>query len=104
MNVMFVTVAERTREIGILKSIGAQQKDILLQFLIESIILSLLGGGIGIFLGVATTLLLASFGAQLSMFGLLLGFGFSVLVGVVFGFYPALQASKLDPVEALRSE
>ncbi len=104
MNVMFVTVAERTREIGILKSIGAQQKDILMQFLIESIILSLLGGGIGIFLGITATLLLSSFGAQLSVFGLLLGFGFSVLVGVVFGFYPALQASKLDPVEALRSE
>jgi len=104
MNVMFVTVAERTREIGILKSIGAQKKDILLQFLIESIILSLLGGGIGIFLGVSATLLLASFGATISVFGIALGFGFSVLVGVVFGFYPALQASKLDPVEALRSE
>ena len=104
MNVMFVTVAERTREIGILKSIGAKQKDILMQFLIESIILSLLGGAIGIFLGVSATLLLASFGAKISVFGILLGFGFSVLVGVVFGFYPALQASKLDPVEALRSE
>lgn len=104
MNVMFVTVAERTREIGILKSIGAQKKDILLQFLIESVILSLLGGIIGIVLGVSATLLMASFGATLSLFGILLGFGFSMLVGVVFGFYPALQASKLDPVEALRSE
>lgn len=104
MNVMFVTVAERTREIGILKSIGAQKKDILLQFLIESIILSLLGGIIGIILGVSATLLLASFGASISLFGIVLGFGFSVFVGVIFGFYPALQASKLDPVEALRSE
>lgn len=104
MNVMFVTVSERTREIGILKSIGAQKKDILLQFLIESVILSLLGGIIGIILGVSVTLLLASFGATISPFGILLGFGFSMLVGVVFGFYPALQASKLDPVEALRSE
>lgn len=104
MNVMFVTVAERTKEIGIMKAIGAKQKDILLQFLLEAIILSTVAGLIGIFLGQLTIPLLKSFEAIYSFTGVALSFGFSVLVGVFFGFYPALKASKLDPVEALRSE
>jgi len=104
MNVMFVTVAERTKEIGVLKAIGAQQKDILEQFLLESVILSLVGGIIGIILGQLTIPLLNDYGAEYSFSAILLGFGFSVLVGVFFGFYPALKASRLDPVDALRSE
>jgi putative ABC transport system permease protein len=104
MNVMFVTVAERTKEIGILKAIGAKQKDILTQFLLESVILSVSGGIIGIILGLGIVPLLKEYGAIMNYNGIFLGFGFSVLVGIIFGFYPALKASKLDPVDALRSE
>ncbi len=104
MNVMFVTVAERTKEIGVLKAIGAQKRDILEQFLLESVILSLIGGLIGIALGQLTIPFLKDYGAMYSFSAVALGFGFSVLVGVFFGFYPALKASKLDPVDALRSE
>ncbi len=104
MNVMFVTVAERTREIGVLKAIGAKQKDILTQFLMEAIILSMVGGLVGIVLGNVIIPLLDEYGAMYSVSAILLGFGFSVLVGVFFGFYPALKASRLDPVDALRSD
>ncbi len=104
MNVMFVTVAERTREIGILKAIGAQQKDILAQFLLEAIMLSVTGGLIGILIGNSVIPFLKEYQAAYSLSAILLGFGFSVLVGIFFGFYPALKASRLDPVDALRSE
>ncbi|MCF7812534.1 ABC transporter permease [Candidatus Gracilibacteria bacterium] len=104
MNVMFVIVAERTKEIGVLKAIGAQKKDILSQFLLESVILCLCGGLIGALLGQAVVYFLRDYGAVYSVFAVVLGFSFSVFVGIFFGFYPALQASKLDPVDALRSE
>jgi len=107
MNVMFVTVAERTKEIGIAKAIGAKQGDILWQFLFESIILSAMGGIIGIGLGQAAIPLISKYGGMLvtaTITGPSLGFAFSALVGVTFGFYPALKASRLDPVDALRSE
>jgi len=107
MNVMFVTVAERTKEIGIAKAIGGKKGDILMQFLLESIILSTIGGIIGIIIGQSAIPLIAKFDLMAmssSASGPLLGFSFSVLVGVFFGFYPALKASKLDPVDALRSE
>lgn len=104
MNVMFVTVAERTKEIGIMKAIGAQQQDILLQFLLEAVVLSMVGGIIGVALGYGILPFLGDYGAAISADGGLLGFGFSVVVGIVFGFVPAFQASKLDPVDALRSE
>lgn len=107
MNVMFVTVAERTKEIGIAKAIGAKQGDILSQFLFESIILSALGGIIGVILGQAVIPLISKFGGMFvssTLVGPLLGFSFSALVGITFGFYPALKASRLDPVDALRSE
>lgn len=105
MNVMFVSVSERTKEIGILKAIGAQQNDILFQFLIEAVLLSLIGGLLGIGIGNAVIpFLKESFDAVHSLGGIIIGFSFSALVGIFFGFYPAWKASKLDPVDALRSE
>ncbi len=104
MNVMFVTVAERTKEIGVLKAIGAQKHDILSQFLLESVILCVFGGIIGVGIGLLVIPLLKEYGAESSLSAILLGFFFSVFVGVFFGFYPALKASKLDPVDALRTE
>ncbi|MEI6529153.1 MAG: ABC transporter permease [Candidatus Falkowbacteria bacterium] len=107
MNVMFVTVAERTKEIGIAKAIGGKQSDILTQFLLESIILSMVGGLIGMIIGQAAIPIISYFklmSMASSWTGPVLGFSFSVLVGVFFGFYPAFKASRLDPVDALRSE
>ena len=107
MNVMFVTVAERTKEIGIAKAIGGKQGDILGQFLLESVMLSMVGGLLGIGLGSLIVPIFSKFDIMTVAFswtGPVIGFGFSVLVGVFFGFYPALKASRLDPVDALRSE
>ncbi|MCK5320666.1 FtsX-like permease family protein, partial [Candidatus Parcubacteria bacterium] len=107
MNVMFVTVAERTKEIGIAKAIGGKQGDILTQFLLESIILSMIGGIIGVVIGQSAIPIISNLNLMAmssSATGPILGFSFSALVGVTFGFYPALKASRLDPVDALRSE
>jgi putative ABC transport system permease protein len=107
MNIMLVSVTERTREIGIRIAVGAKGRDILLQFLIESLVLSLIGGMLGIAIGVAGTLVLSSltqWPTLFSMQAILLAFLFSGSVGVFFGFYPAHKASMLNPIEALRYE
>jgi putative ABC transport system permease protein len=107
MNIMLVSVTERTREIGIRIAVGAKVRDILLQFLIESIVLSLIGGALGIGIGIAGTLILSTFTQWPVLFStqaILLAFLFSGSVGVFFGFYPARKASLLNPIEALRYE
>ena len=107
MNIMLVSVTERTREIGIRMAIGAKGRDILTQFLIEALTLSIGGGAIGISLGIGASRVLAwkaHWPILLSPGAVLLAFGFSAAIGVFFGFYPARKASRLDPIEALRYE
>lgn len=107
MNIMLVSVTERTREIGIRKAIGAKKRDIMIQFLIESIALSGLGGVLGIGIGIGAAELVEKFASMtvvLSIPIMGLAFGFSVFIGVVFGLFPANKASSLRPIEALRFE
>ncbi|TCO76427.1 ABC transporter permease [Marinisporobacter balticus] len=107
MNIMLVSVTERTREIGIRKAIGAKRKDILLQFLVESIIVSGIGGVIGTLLGIGISIIIANFikiPPSVSISTIAIAWIFSAGVGVFFGIYPANKASKLDPIEALRYE
>jgi putative ABC transport system permease protein len=107
MNIMLMSVKERTREIGIRIAVGAKSRDILLQFLIESLVLSLIGGTLGIAIGIAGTRALATvteWPSLLSIKAILLAFFFAGSVGIFFGFYPARKASLLNPIEALRFE
>jgi len=107
MNIMLVSVTERIREIGIRMSVGAKERDILLQFLTEAIVLSVLGGILGIILGIGSSRLISHFANMktlVSVGAIVLAFMFSGSVGIFFGFYPARKASKLDPIEALRYE
>ncbi len=105
MNIMLVSVTERTREIGLRKAIGAYPRAILIQFLIEAVILSCIGGATGILLGYLGTLGIKSFfPAQVTASSVILAFGVSSLVGIIFGVAPARKASKLSPIEALRYE
>ncbi|KKR19841.1 MAG: ABC transporter, permease protein [Candidatus Moranbacteria bacterium GW2011_GWA2_39_41] len=107
MNMMLTTVTERTREIGLRKAVGVRKIYINLQFLAEAVVLTFLGGGVGIFLGWLASLLVAKFvnlPAQVSLSSILLAFGVSAGVGIIFGFYPARRAANLSPIEALRYE
>lgn len=107
MNIMLVSVTERTREIGIRMAIGARSSDIRKQFLIEALLLAIIGGLIGVVAGVLTSFLVTKFSdltAEITPFSIILSLSFSAIVGVVFGFYPAYKASLLNPIDALRYE
>jgi putative ABC transport system permease protein len=112
MNIMLVTVTERTREIGVRRAIGANPTSIMMQFLIESAVIALVGGIIGVLGGLGfawatatiLTKLLGSWNLHVEMWSIALGLGLSVSTGVIFGIFPAWRAAKLDPVEALRYE
>ncbi len=105
MNIMLVSVTERTREIGLRKAVGAKPKDIRNQFLVEAIVLSGLGGIAGIILGITLSFIIGRFfTTTIPWWSILLSFGFSTAVGVIFGVAPAIRASRLNPIEALRSE
>ena len=107
MNVMLVSVTERTREIGIRKAIGATKNNIILQFLSESVAISSLGGLVGIIFGVLIAQFLLHYiklEASVSVTTVLIGYGFSAIVGIVSGMYPAYRAARLNPIDALRYE
>lgn len=107
MNIMLVSVTERTREIGVRKALGATYRVIVMQFLIEAVVISLVGGAIGILMGIGASKLigaLTSMKTVISMGPILLSFGFSMAIGLVFGLYPARKAAKLNPIDALHYE
>jgi macrolide transport system ATP-binding/permease protein len=107
MNIMLVSVTERTREIGLRKAIGARKSDITMQFLIESVLMTVVGGLIGIMVGVGAATLLSVFAGwatKISFLSIIMATTFSVAVGIIFGLRPAIQAAALNPIEALRYE
>jgi len=107
MNIMLVSVTERTREIGLRKAIGANNKDIMIQFLIEAVLMATIGGVVGVFLGSGIAMLMvvfAGWAVRVSVFSIVLATTFSLGVGILFGLWPAQKASELDPIEALRYE
>ncbi|MCB1232117.1 MAG: FtsX-like permease family protein, partial [Verrucomicrobiae bacterium] len=107
MNIMLATVTERTREIGIRRALGAKQRDIVLQFLIETVLLSGAGGLLGVAVGLAVPLIITHFAEMITIIRFwapAMAFTISVLTGVIFGIYPAFRAAGMNPVEALRHE
>jgi putative ABC transport system permease protein len=107
MNIMLVSVTERTREIGIRMAVGARSRDIMLQFLVEAVVMAAIGGGIGILLGIGTSEILKDWAQWPTLIDptiVVIAFLFSGAVGVFFGFYPAKKAANLDPIDALRYE
>jgi putative ABC transport system permease protein len=107
MNIMLVSVTERTREIGVRKALGARRSDILLQFLIESATMALVGGAIGVLFGVGVAKIITlavGFPTSVQLWSVLLGLFMATATGIFFGVYPASKAAKLDPVVALRAE
>jgi len=107
MNIMLASVTERTREIGVRRAIGARRSQIIGQFLIETVVLSTVGGLIGIAIGVLTPQVITFFAGMptvVTLWSLLLSLGISMSIGIVFGLYPAIRAANLDPIEALRHE
>jgi putative ABC transport system permease protein len=107
MNIMLATVLERTREIGIRRAIGARQADIVRQFLTEAVLISIVGGLIGILFGFSLSQVIAAFAGWSTVVtagSISMAFGVSVAIGLLFGIYPAVQAAKLDPIEAIRYE
>jgi putative ABC transport system permease protein len=107
MNIMLVSVTERTKEIGIRKALGARRKDILTQFLIEAVAVTAIGGAIGVGTGFGLAYLISAligFPLLINIWSAVLGVGVSSLVGIISGLWPAGRAAKLDPIEALRSE
>ncbi|MCK5473237.1 MAG: FtsX-like permease family protein, partial [Planctomycetes bacterium] len=107
MNIMLATVSERTREIGIRRAIGARKWDIIIQFLSETLMLTLIGGIFGIALGTLIPFLVTYFGDMptvITPVSLILAFGISVGIGIIFGLYPACRAANMDPIKSLRHE
>jgi putative ABC transport system permease protein len=107
MNIMLVSVTERTREIGVRKALGARQRDVLLQFLIESATMALVGGAIGVMIGVIVAKVITivlGFPTSVQLWSVLMGLFMATATGVFFGVYPASKAARLDPVVALRAE
>ena len=107
MNIMLVSVTERTREIGLRLAVGARSKDIMMQFLVEAMTLATLGGAIGVLIGIlisAGVAWIADWNISLSIFSIILAVGFSAAIGIFFGYYPAKTAAKMQPIAALRYE